>query len=192
VTGTVVAVEEKTKHIMTKLERLTGRRESLEEIGPLLHAKTAEEALRNGRILRAADHLKRVYGGRPTVVWGSTKTTCVPVPVLLGSSGMRRQPKAAATTDAVAVRVRVSAPAATSPSTAIAAAAIAGPAATTAVAVDDIAEVVEVEHMPEPEPLGDSGGSGAAASGSIHSGGTTTRRQRAMSQLSIPAIKIDE
>jgi len=57
--------EQKVMNIMIKLQKLTGRKMSLEEISPLLHARTADEALRNGRMLRTAEHLKRVYGGRP-------------------------------------------------------------------------------------------------------------------------------
>jgi len=57
--------EQKMTNIMIKLQKLTGRKMSLEEISPLLHARTADEALRNGRMLRTAEHLKRVYGGRP-------------------------------------------------------------------------------------------------------------------------------
>jgi len=57
--------EQKMANIMTKLQKLTGRKMSLEEISPLLRARTADEALRNGRMLRTAEHLKRVYGGRP-------------------------------------------------------------------------------------------------------------------------------
>eukprot|EP00727_Mastigamoeba_balamuthi_P001614 m51a1_g1145 hypothetical protein (538) ;mRNA; f:271714-278238 len=53
-------------HSVTKLVRLTGRRSSIEEILPLLQATTPEQALMNARMLRAAEHIKRVYGGRPT------------------------------------------------------------------------------------------------------------------------------
>jgi len=57
--------EQKMNNIMTKLQKLTGRKMSLEEISPLLRARTADEAMRNGRMLRNAEHMKRVYGGRP-------------------------------------------------------------------------------------------------------------------------------
>ena len=57
--------EQKLENIKSKLRRLTGRKMSLEEIGPLLHARNPDEALRNGRMLRTAEHLKRVYGTRP-------------------------------------------------------------------------------------------------------------------------------
>jgi len=62
---TPLSEEQKMANIMNKLQKLTGRKMSLEEISPLLHARTADEALRNGKMLRTAEHLKRVYGGRP-------------------------------------------------------------------------------------------------------------------------------
>jgi len=57
--------EQKMSNIMHKLQKLTGRKTSLEEISPLLRARNPDEAMRNGRLLRTAEHLKRVYGGRP-------------------------------------------------------------------------------------------------------------------------------
>ena len=63
-----MVTEMKVANIMSKLQRLTGRKMSLEEIGPLLVAATPDEALRNGRLLRTADHLKRIYGGRPDYI----------------------------------------------------------------------------------------------------------------------------
>jgi len=57
--------EQKMANILNKLQKLTGRKMSLEEISPLLRARNADEAKRNGRMLRTAEHLKRVYGGRP-------------------------------------------------------------------------------------------------------------------------------
>ena len=80
--------EQKVQNIMAKLQRLTGRKMSLEEIGPLLHARTADEALRNGRLLRTADHLKRMYGGRPV---NYVRVAQGPLPHGAGAEGPGRE-----------------------------------------------------------------------------------------------------
>jgi len=56
--------QKKVASIMNKLQKITGRKMSLEEIGPLLFANNPDEAMRNGRLIHS-DHLKRMYGGRP-------------------------------------------------------------------------------------------------------------------------------
>lgn len=50
---------------ISKLERLTGRRESLSKIQPFLMAETPDEAMKNAQMLWSSDHLKRMYGSRP-------------------------------------------------------------------------------------------------------------------------------
>ncbi len=51
----------------TKLERLTGRKDSVKAITPLLDPKNAEEALHMGEKIRENDKLKSVFGERPNV-----------------------------------------------------------------------------------------------------------------------------
>eukprot|EP00727_Mastigamoeba_balamuthi_P010715 m51a1_g6266 hypothetical protein (890) ;mRNA; r:136249-139940 len=53
---------------MVKLAQITGRKKSLSEIQLLLGASTAQEALENARLLRTAEHIKRVYGDRPLIL----------------------------------------------------------------------------------------------------------------------------
>eukprot|EP01105_Mastigella_eilhardi_P012537 TRINITY_DN285_c0_g3_i2.p1 TRINITY_DN285_c0_g3~~TRINITY_DN285_c0_g3_i2.p1 ORF type:complete len:341 (+),score=95.91 TRINITY_DN285_c0_g3_i2:184-1206(+) len=50
-----------------KLVWLTGRRSSVEQIAPLLVARTPEEAKDNAGLLKATEHMKRVYGERPRI-----------------------------------------------------------------------------------------------------------------------------
>lgn len=50
---------------ISKLERLTGRRDSLSKIQPFLMAETPDEAMKNAQMLWSSDHFKRMYGSRP-------------------------------------------------------------------------------------------------------------------------------
>lgn len=60
---------------ISKLERLTGRRDSLSKIQPFLMADTPDEAMKNAQMLWSSDHLKRMYGSRPVL---SDKTESAP------------------------------------------------------------------------------------------------------------------
>ena len=60
---------------INKLERLTGRRESLSQIQPFLMAETPDEAMKNAQMLRSSDHLKRLYGSRPVFCEKSNHST---------------------------------------------------------------------------------------------------------------------
>eukprot|EP00727_Mastigamoeba_balamuthi_P012184 m51a1_g7589 hypothetical protein (80) ;mRNA; r:210825-211129 len=50
---------------MSKLQQLTGRKESLGQIQGLLYAKSAQEAKKNAETLYKAENIKKHYGERP-------------------------------------------------------------------------------------------------------------------------------
>jgi len=51
---------------MNKLEKLTGRKTSVREIGPFLSPETPDEAREMGEQIERSDKMKKVFGERPS------------------------------------------------------------------------------------------------------------------------------